>query len=88
MFRAGRDRIGEAKAAVGDPVAPGAPLAAISSTRRGVVTVALDADRQELARVGDRVTVDLPSGRTRQRPDLGVGKVATKAQEDATRRST
>jgi len=83
VFRPGATRIGEAKAAVGDAVSPGRPLTSISSTER-VVTVALDADRQELAHEGDRVTVDLPSGRTVNGRIEDVGKVATKSQEDVT----
>ena len=83
VFRTGATRIGEAKAAVGDAVSPGRPLTSISATER-VVTVALDANRQELAREGDRVTVDLPSGRTVNGRIEDVGKVATKSQEDVT----
>ncbi len=38
----------------------------------------------ELAHEGDRVTVDLPSGRTVNGRIEDVGKVATKSQEDVT----
>jgi len=83
VFRDGAIRIGEAKAAVGDQVGPGKPLGEIASTNR-IVTVDLDASRQRLARVGDRVTVDLPSGRTLDGRISEVGKVATKSQEETT----
>jgi len=83
VFRDGAIRIGEAKAAVGDQVGPGKPLGEIASTNR-IVTVDLDASRQRLARVGDRVTVDLPSGRTLNGRISEVGKVATKSQEETT----
>ena len=83
VFRDGAIRIGEAKAAVGDQVGPGKPLGEIASTDR-IVTVDLDASRQRLARVGDRVTVDLPSGRTLDGRISEVGKVATKSQEETT----
>lgn len=75
VFRSGPTRIGEAKAAVGDPASPGHPLAAVSSTERRV-TVDLEATRQRLAREGDRVTVELPTGRTARGRILDVGEVA------------
>jgi hypothetical protein len=77
VFRAGEARIGEAKAQVGQQVAPGAQLADVSSTERDV-TVDLDARRQSIAREGDRVTVELPIGRTANGRITDVGKVATK----------
>ena len=81
VFRPGPIRIGEAKAAVGDQASPGRPLAEISSNERRV-TVALDARRQQLARRGDRVTVELPSGRTVDGRIEDVGKVATKQGDE------
>jgi peptidoglycan hydrolase-like protein with peptidoglycan-binding domain len=83
VFRPGAVRMGEPKASVGDQVSPGRPLAEISSTDR-VVTVALDASRQRLARVGDSVTVTLPSGRTVDGRIAEVGKVATKGEDEVT----
>jgi peptidoglycan hydrolase-like protein with peptidoglycan-binding domain len=83
VFRPGPSRIGELQAAVGQEVAPGAELGDISSTRREV-TVDLEADRQELARAGDDVTVELPDGNTVRGRVTEVGKVATEpASEDA-----
>jgi peptidoglycan hydrolase-like protein with peptidoglycan-binding domain len=83
VFRPGATRIGEAKASVGDSASPGRPLASLSSTER-VVTVALDASRQRLARTGDRVSVELPSGRTVNGRIETVGKVATKQGDNVT----
>ncbi|HEX6023334.1 MAG TPA: peptidoglycan-binding protein [Solirubrobacter sp.] len=81
VFRDGPVRIGEAKAAVGDQASPGRPLTEISSTERRV-TVQLDARRQQLARRGDDVIVELPSGRTVNGRIEEVGKVATKQGDD------
>jgi peptidoglycan hydrolase-like protein with peptidoglycan-binding domain len=77
VFRPGATRIGEATAKVGQQLAPGAQLADVSSINRDV-TVALDARRQSIAREGDSVTVDLPTGSTARGRITDVGKVATK----------
>src|SRR5262245_18468693 len=82
VFRSGETRIGEAKAAVGDQVAAGRPIAQVFSTARRV-TVPIPADRQTLAHEGDRVTVDMLSGRTVRGRITDVGTVATRASEDA-----
>jgi peptidoglycan hydrolase-like protein with peptidoglycan-binding domain len=86
VFRPGATRVGQAKAQVGQQLAPGAQLAELSSTKRNV-TVDLDARRQSIAHVGESVTVDLPSGRTARGRIIDVGKVATKPsgndQQDA-----
>jgi peptidoglycan hydrolase-like protein with peptidoglycan-binding domain len=77
VFRPGATRIGEAKAQVGQQLAPGAALADVSSIDRDV-TVDLDARRQSIAREGDTVTVDLPTGASARGRITDVGKVATK----------
>jgi multidrug efflux pump subunit AcrA (membrane-fusion protein) len=83
VFRPGPSRVGELKASVGAEVAPGAELGELSTTRREV-TVDLDADRQELVRAGDTVTVELPDGKEARGRVTEVGKVATQpATEDA-----
>jgi len=83
VFRPGPSRVGELKATVGSEVAPGAELGELSSTRREV-TVDLPADRQELVRSGDTVTVELPDGDTARGRVTEVGKVATQpSSEDA-----
>jgi peptidoglycan hydrolase-like protein with peptidoglycan-binding domain len=81
LFRPGPIRIGEVKANVGDQASPGRALGEVSSTERRV-TVALDAQRQQLARRGDKVTVDLPSGKTVDGRIEDVGKVATKQGDE------
>jgi multidrug efflux pump subunit AcrA (membrane-fusion protein) len=83
LFRPGAVRIGTATAAAGDTVAVGTPLCSLTSTRHEV-TVALDAERQTLARLGERVTVALPSGRVVHGRVSDVGKVATKTHDGAT----
>jgi peptidoglycan hydrolase-like protein with peptidoglycan-binding domain len=83
VFRAGATRIGEPKAAVGDRVSPGRPVAEVSSTQRQV-TVALDARRQRLARRGARVVVELPDGASVPGRVTEVGAVATKREDRAT----
>jgi peptidoglycan hydrolase-like protein with peptidoglycan-binding domain len=75
VFRSGPTRIGEAEATVGQATSPGKPVVAVSSTARRV-TVDLEATRQRLAREGDDVTVELPTGRTARGRILEVGKVA------------
>jgi peptidoglycan hydrolase-like protein with peptidoglycan-binding domain len=69
-------RVGDHKAGVGDQVSPGAPVTAISSTTR-VATVDLAADIADIAHVGDKVDIELPSGRTVNGTITEVGKVAT-----------
>ncbi|WP_037501757.1 peptidoglycan-binding protein [Solirubrobacter soli] len=83
VFHDGPARVGEAKAAVGDQVGAGKPLGELSSEDR-VVSVDIDASRQRLAHAGDRVTVDLPSGRTVNGRISDVGKVATKSEDGST----
>jgi peptidoglycan hydrolase-like protein with peptidoglycan-binding domain len=75
-FRPGPSRVGELTAAVGQEVGPGTELGELSTTRREV-TVDLEADRQELVRAGDDVTVELPDGNTVRGRITEVGKVAT-----------
>jgi peptidoglycan hydrolase-like protein with peptidoglycan-binding domain len=77
-FRPGPTRVGEVRATVGQAVAPGAQIEELTSTKREI-TVALDADRQELARAGEGVTVDLPNGRSARGRITDVAKVAEKA---------
>jgi hypothetical protein len=73
--------VGEASAAVGDQAQPGRPIGQLSSTRRRV-TLALDADRQALARAGDRVSVELPTGRTARGRITDVGAVVHEPAEE------
>lgn len=82
VFRDGATRMGEAKADVGDAVGAGRPVAELSSTAREVV-VKLDARRQQLARRGDKVTVELPTGETVSGRVRSVGTVASKASAES-----
>jgi peptidoglycan hydrolase-like protein with peptidoglycan-binding domain len=83
VFRPGPSRVGELTASVGDEVAAGAELGELSTTRREV-TVDLEADRQELARAGDDVTVELPDGNSVRGRISEVGKVASQpSSQDA-----
>jgi peptidoglycan hydrolase-like protein with peptidoglycan-binding domain len=81
VFRDGPTRIGELQATVGERVAPGTPLADLSSTRREV-TVALEADRQDLVDTGDTVTVELPDGTSGRGRVTDVGAVATQPSSE------
>ena len=81
VFRRGPTRIGAHRAAVGETAAPGRELGDLSSTERRV-TVDLDATRQQLARVGDAVTVALPTGKDARGRILRVGKVAEQPAGD------
>jgi multidrug efflux pump subunit AcrA (membrane-fusion protein) len=81
VFRDGPARVGEVRAALGQTVAPGAEIAQLSTTRREV-TVDLDATRQQLAREGERVTVELPGDRIARGRITDVGKVAEQGTEE------
>jgi hypothetical protein len=81
VFRRGATRIGEAKATVGQTASPGRELADVASTERRV-TVDLEATRQRLAREGDAVTVDMPTGERRRGRIVEVGKVAAPPTEE------
>ena len=59
----GAVRIKEVKAALGSRSAPDQPAFTVTSTRR-LVHVDLDAAKQDLARNGERVTIDMPNGNT------------------------
>ena len=63
VFLPGAVRVAELKAEKGGPAAPGSPVFTASTTTR-VVSVDLDAAKQSLVRVGDKVEVKLPGGRT------------------------
>jgi hypothetical protein len=83
VFRPGAARVGQVKASLGQAVPAGADLAELSTTEREV-TVDVEATRQSLAREGDRVTVEMPDGRTARGRIADVGKVAEQpAAEDA-----
>ncbi|WP_307796651.1 peptidoglycan-binding protein [Actinomadura barringtoniae] len=75
VFMAGAVRVKEVKAAEGVRVAAGQVALSVTGTRR-MVRVDLDADKQDLAVVGERVTVELPGGRSVRGRISKVGSVA------------
>jgi peptidoglycan hydrolase-like protein with peptidoglycan-binding domain len=75
VFLPGARRVGSVTTTVGAAAQPGAELLETTSTR-ALVTVDLDARRQDLVRKGDRVQVELPSGRTVTGTITRVGTVA------------
>src|SRR5215472_7265523 len=82
VFAGHAGRIGRHQAAVGDQINAGMPVAAISSTHR-VATVDLAADVADIARVNDKVDIELPDGATVKGTITEVGKVATAASSGA-----
>jgi hypothetical protein len=81
VFRAGPVRIKERKVMVGDEVQPGVPALVTTGTDRAV-SVRLDADRQSMAKTGDKVQIDLPGGTTVAGTVAIVGTVATKDESN------
>jgi peptidoglycan hydrolase-like protein with peptidoglycan-binding domain len=81
VFLPGARRIGDHTAAEGDVVTPAQEILKTTS-RRQVVSIDLDADDQQLARRGERVTVSLPGGRAAKGRITHVGAVAHAAADD------
>ncbi|MFD0536138.1 peptidoglycan-binding protein [Actinomadura luteofluorescens] len=75
VFLGGAVRVREVKAPEGKRIVQGQPVLAVAGTRR-VVHVDLDADKQDLAREGARVSVELPGGATVKGTISEVGGVA------------
>ena len=82
VFSDGPLRVGEHEAAVGDAVAAGAPVTAVSSRRR-VVIARLGASRQAQVRRGQRVRVTLPDGSGVSGRVTRVGRVAQAGKDGA-----
>jgi peptidoglycan hydrolase-like protein with peptidoglycan-binding domain len=75
-------RVAGVKAEIGAPAPPGGPVFTATGTSR-VVQIDLDATRQALAKVGDKVDVKLPGGTTTKGTISAVGSVAqSKGQGD------
>ncbi|HEX2314061.1 MAG TPA: peptidoglycan-binding protein [Thermomonospora sp.] len=72
-------RVAEHKKAVGDPAS--GPLLTYTGTTR-VVTVDLEVDKQNLAKKGAEVTVDVPGGEPVKGRISRVGTVATQGSEE------
>jgi hypothetical protein len=75
VFLPGRQRVGEHKTSVGAVAQPGGEVVSTASTTQ-VVTVQLEATRQELVDEGDSVTVELPGGDEVAGTIAKVGKIA------------
>lgn len=61
VFLPGARRIGEHLVSIGESVQPGVAVLSAASTSQ-VVTMAMDASRQDLVAIGDEVMVELPGG--------------------------
>ncbi|MEV3921916.1 peptidoglycan-binding protein [Actinomadura coerulea] len=75
VFLDGAVRVREVKAPEGKRIAQGQPVLTVAGTRR-VVHVDLDADKQDLAKKGARVSVELPGGASVKGTISEVGGVA------------
>lgn len=83
VFLPGASRVTEAKIEKGGQATPGMPIVAATGTTR-IVTVDLDASKQALVKVGDKVEVKLPSGPTTTGSIAAVGTVAqTRGQNES-----
>ncbi len=82
VFLPGAVRVSELKAQKGSPAGQGPVLGATSTFR--IVSVELEASKQSLARMGDKVEVKLPDGRTTTGKIASVGTAAkTTGQGDS-----
>jgi peptidoglycan hydrolase-like protein with peptidoglycan-binding domain len=75
VFRPGEQRVGTHKLSVGADARPGQDVMETTGTSR-VVTVELDARKQSVAKVGDKVEIELPNGKVVSGTVADVGKVA------------
>lgn len=75
VFLPGKQRIGAHETSIGLPAAPGAQVMSTASTTQ-VVTVDLEATRQQLVDEGDTVTVELPAGEVVEGTIASVGTIA------------
>ncbi|MEV0665085.1 peptidoglycan-binding protein [Actinomadura luteofluorescens] len=87
VFLGGAVRVREVKAPEGKRIAQGQPVLAVAGTRR-VVHVDLDADKQDLARKGARVSVELPGGATVKGTISKVGSVAQTSGAEQDQKTT
>ena len=74
-FFPGPRRVGQLPTSLGSQVGPGQEVMQVTGTAP-VVTIDLDARRQELTTAGDAVRIELPSGRIVRGTITSVGKVA------------
>jgi peptidoglycan hydrolase-like protein with peptidoglycan-binding domain len=76
VFLPGAARVTKVTATLGTTAGPGTPALAATSTARRV-SIDLDAAQQAEVKAGDKVTINLPSGKTTPGRVSSVGKVAT-----------
>ncbi|MEU5954952.1 peptidoglycan-binding protein [Streptomyces sp. NPDC047525] len=81
-FSPGGVRVKSTDSAVGDQVAPGKPVLSTTGSER-VVRFQLDVAEGKLAKVGTKVTVDLPDGSTAKGEVASVGKTAKPGDDPA-----
>lgn len=81
-FSPGAVRVKSTGSAVGDQVAPGKPVLSTTGSER-VVRFQLDVAEGKLAKVGTKVTVDLPDGSTAKGKVASVGKTAKPGDDPA-----
>ncbi|MFC8124781.1 peptidoglycan-binding protein [Streptomyces sp. NPDC057302] len=81
-FSPGGVRVKSTESAVGDQVAPGKPVLSTTGSER-VVRFQLDVAEGKLAKVGTKVTVDLPDGSTAKGKVASVGKTAKPGDDPA-----
>lgn len=80
IFLPGARRVSKQNAGVGDAAGPGRPVVTTTSTRREVAA-SMSADDQGAAKVGDRVDVSLPDGRSARGRIAAIGAVAHASQD-------
>jgi peptidoglycan hydrolase-like protein with peptidoglycan-binding domain len=85
VFLPGAFRVADVKAEKGSPAPPGSPVLTGTSTSR-LVKVDLDATKQSLVKVGDKVDVKLPDGKTTPGTIASVGTVAQVKGQDPSKR--
>jgi peptidoglycan hydrolase-like protein with peptidoglycan-binding domain len=83
VFQPGPVRIEGLELELGARANPGAPVATTTSATR-VVTVELDADRQDILAVGDGVGIELPDGSETTGTVREIGSVATGGADGGT----
>ncbi|MFI0371252.1 peptidoglycan-binding protein [Actinomadura sp. 1N219] len=87
VFLDGAVQIREVKAPEGKQTAKGQPVLTVAGTRR-VVHVDLDTDKQDLARKGAKVSVELPGGKKVEGTISRVGEVAEGTGEGQEKKTT
>jgi hypothetical protein len=81
VYRSGPVRIASIDAGVGEGVGSGTAVLSVTGTTR-LVTVDLPVDRQDVVRAGDRVEVELPSGKRVPGVVFSIASVAATSGDD------